>query len=308
MLEEVVQFLDKMEKDEWKEYWDLVLRITKNVVSRDPKNESAKNLIIEAERIAKKEEEDMEKSVIDEAGRVEIEESLDDFPAIKRKNEKRIQKIKLSQGVRLSMNGEWRWRGMKDHLELKKVGNYWLPSKGTNLQKRNMLLEAKEDLLAFPKDLPVQDLAIIVKHYLNRSVKFLKKKLKEDTQQKQFYETPKAKQDVSIDDNEKEKPIRTSDRLHLAYIDSVHQMYEKPIKAWLRLKALADKSRGSHLVEIPGFTKVYLNRDFKFPEKKLRYQFEPFKERNEGKLIDKAAFDTAWQRKKMKEKKSIKSQ
>ena len=48
-----------MEKDEWKEYWDLVLRITKNVVSRDPKNESAKNLIIEAERIAKDEEEKM---------------------------------------------------------------------------------------------------------------------------------------------------------------------------------------------------------------------------------------------------------
>ena len=130
----------------------------------------------------------MEKSVIDEAGRVEIEESLDDFPTIKRENEKRIQKIKLSQGVRLSMNGEGRWRGMKDHLELKKVGNYWLPSKGTNLQKRNMLLEAKKDLLAFHKDLPVQDLAIIVKHYLNRSVKFLKKKLKEDTQQKQSTE------------------------------------------------------------------------------------------------------------------------
>ena len=128
LLKEAVQFLEKMEKDEWKKYWDLVLRITKNVVSRDPKNESAKNLIIEAERVAKDEEEKMEKSYIDEAGRVEIEESLDDFPAIKRKNEKRIQKIKLSQGVRLSINGEWRWRGMKDHLELKKVGNYWLPS------------------------------------------------------------------------------------------------------------------------------------------------------------------------------------
>ena len=84
-------------------------------------------------------------------------------------------------------------------------------------------------------------------------------------------------------------------------------MYEKPKKAWLRLKALADKSRGSHLVEIPGFTKVYLYRDFKFPEKKLRYQFEPFKDRKEGKLIDKAAFDTAWQRKKVN-KESIKSQ
>ena len=62
--------MDKMEKDEWKKYWDLVLSITKNVVSRDPKNESAKNLIIEAERIAKDEEEDMEGSVSENAKRL----------------------------------------------------------------------------------------------------------------------------------------------------------------------------------------------------------------------------------------------
>ena len=33
LLKEAVQFLEKMEKDEWKKYWVLVLRITKNVVS-----------------------------------------------------------------------------------------------------------------------------------------------------------------------------------------------------------------------------------------------------------------------------------
>ena len=39
------------------------------------------------------------------------------------------------------------------------------------------------------------------------------------------------------------------------------------------------------LVDVPGFGEVYLKRDFFAPEDGLRYQFEPFRERNEGKIF-----------------------
>ena len=38
--------MDKMEKDEWKEYWGLVLRLSKDALSKDPKNEAVEKLII----------------------------------------------------------------------------------------------------------------------------------------------------------------------------------------------------------------------------------------------------------------------
>ena len=78
------------------------------------------------------------------------------------------------------MSGEWRWRGIKDHRGLQKAGNYLLPSKGTNLHKRNMLLDAKENLLADPSGLPDQDQAIIVKNLLDPAIEWLSRKIEEE--------------------------------------------------------------------------------------------------------------------------------
>ena len=122
----------------------------------------------------------MQNSAIDLSIQQEEEESRVDLPARKKENEKKVQKIKLPPGVRLSMSGEWRWRGIKDHLGLQKVGNYWLPSNGTNLHKRNMLLDAKENLLADPSDLPDQDQAIIVKNLLDPAIEWLSRKIEEE--------------------------------------------------------------------------------------------------------------------------------
>ena len=115
----------------------------------------------------------MQNSAINLSIQQEEEESRVDLPARKKEKENKIQKIKLPPGVRLSMSGEWRWRGIKNHLGLQKIGNYWFPSKGTNLHKRNMLLDAKENLLADPSDLPDQDQAIIVKNLLDPAIEWL---------------------------------------------------------------------------------------------------------------------------------------
>ena len=121
-------------------------------------------------------------SVIEKAVRSEKENSLDDFPALVVANERRIKQLNLTPGVKLSQEGEWRWRGIKVHLGLQKKGNYWLPSRGSNIYKRNQLFEVRENLLARPNNLPILDVAIIVKHYLDHSLKWLEKKIEEDHQ------------------------------------------------------------------------------------------------------------------------------
>ena len=121
-------------------------------------------------------------SVIEKAVRSEKENSLDDFPALVVANERRIKQLNLTPGVKLSQEGEWRWRGIKEHLGLQKKGNYWLPSRGSNIYKRNQLFEIRENLLARPNNLPILDIAIIVKHYLDHSLKWLEQKIEEDNQ------------------------------------------------------------------------------------------------------------------------------
>ena len=59
-------------------------------------------------------------SVIEKAVRSEKENSLDDFPALVVANERRIKQLNLTPGVKLSQEGEWRWRGIKEHLGLQK--------------------------------------------------------------------------------------------------------------------------------------------------------------------------------------------
>ena len=136
-------------------------------------------------------------SVIEKAVRSEKENSLDDSPALVVANERRIKQLKLTPGVKLSQEGEWRWRGIKEHLGLQKKGNYWLPSKGSNIYKRNQLFEIRENLLARPNNLPILDIAIIVKHYLDHSLKWLEKKIEEDNQS---YVQPSSK--INLDPNE----------------------------------------------------------------------------------------------------------
>ena len=59
-------------------------------------------------------------SVIEKAERSEKENSLDDFPALVVANERRIKQLNLTPGVKLSQEGEWRWREIKENLGLQK--------------------------------------------------------------------------------------------------------------------------------------------------------------------------------------------
>ena len=136
-------------------------------------------------------------SVIEKAERSEKENSLDDFPALVVANERRIKQLNLTPGVKLSQEGEWRWRGIKEHLGLQKKGNYWLPSRASNIYKRNQLFEVRENLLARPNNLPILDVAIIVKHYLDHSLKWLEQKIEEDNQS---YVQPSSKTKLDPDE------------------------------------------------------------------------------------------------------------
>ena len=152
MLEEVVQFLDKMEKDEWKKYWDLVLRITKNVVSRDPKNESAKNLIIEAERIAKDEEEKMEKSVSE--------------------NAKRLERVEFEG---LTEEGQMAWVVLKKMHGLYWKDGYWLCQANSDQEIHDKLFDALEKFIVSPNALSPDDVNVICERFV-RTINLCRRK------------------------------------------------------------------------------------------------------------------------------------
>jgi len=100
---------------------------------------------------------------------------------------------------------------------------------------------------------------------------------------------------ISLNDIRFKKPEHTTTRKpHTAYI--VHELKKetKRGESWKKLKALASESLGKNPVKLPGYGSIYLKRDWKKPASVLRYKNEEFKKSDDGELIKKSAFDTAW--------------
>ena len=63
---------------------------------------------------------------------------------------------------------------------------------------------------------------------------------------------------------------------------------------WKKLKRLASESRGEQQVELPGYGLIYLKRDRHDPENAVMYKHHKFDCPDDGELVQKSAFDTAW--------------
>ena len=84
------------------------------------------------------------------------------------------------------------------------------------------------------------------------------------------------------------------------YIHSIFRISLKNGKSkyesWTALKKLAIHSKGTEQIELLGFGSLYLKRDRKDPERTVRYSITKFNAPDDGKTLNKHAFDNAWSR------------
>mgnify|MGYP006979392218 CR=1 FL=1 len=59
---------------------------------------------------------------------------------------------------------------------------------------------------------------------------------------------------------------------------------------------LAVESAGEKQIELPGFGPIFLKRDGKDVERNVRFSLTKFEGPNDGKTVNKHAFDNAWSR------------
>ena len=66
--------------------------------------------------------------------------------------------------------------------------------------------------------------------------------------------------------------------------------------SWQYFKKLAAESRGTELVELPGYGPIYLKQDSKDIKNTILWSATPFNSPTDGKPVKKSAFDRAWNR------------
>ena len=64
--------------------------------------------------------------------------------------------------------------------------------------------------------------------------------------------------------------------------------------AWHELKEYAKKSKGENQIDLPSYGLTFLKMDKDIAKGNLRYKDTPFENPNDGHLITKKAFDSAW--------------
>ena len=83
---------------------------------------------------------------------------------------------------------------------------------------------------------------------------------------------------------------------HTQYIEHQMNLGEAKYKSWSFFKRLAVESAGEKQIELPGFGPIFLKRDGKDVEGSVRYSLTTFEGPNDGKTVNKHAFDNAWSR------------
>ena len=94
----------------------------------------------------------------------------------------------------------------------------------------------------------------------------------------------------------KEKKPRKQITPHSKYIAHRIKHGKVMFNSWQYLKKLAAESRGTELVELPGYGAIYLKQDPKDVKSTILWSATPFKSPTDGKPVKKSAFDRAWNR------------
>ena len=83
---------------------------------------------------------------------------------------------------------------------------------------------------------------------------------------------------------------------HTIFIAHQIQLGEFMLNSWQYLKKLAAESRGSELIDLPGYGPIYLKQDSKDIKNTILWSATQFKSPTDGKSVKKSAFDRAWNR------------
>ena len=94
----------------------------------------------------------------------------------------------------------------------------------------------------------------------------------------------------------KEKKARKQITPHSKYIAHRIKHGKVMFNSWQYFKKLAAESRGTELVELPGYGPIYLKQDSKDVKGTVLWSETKFTSPTDGKPVKKSAFDRAWNR------------
>ena len=83
---------------------------------------------------------------------------------------------------------------------------------------------------------------------------------------------------------------------HTIFIAHQIQLGKIMLNSWQYFKKLATESRGSELIDLPGYGSIYLKLDPKDIKSTVLWSLTQFSSPKDGKAVKKSAFDRAWNR------------
>ena len=209
-------------------------------------------------------------------------------------NINRLQNYVLPENVELSTLGYVIWELIKK--ELVKRNAFWIPKIGSTQEKHDQLFDTVMWLLnATPSEdddekgyrFTEYDLYIIVIKNLLPSINMLREKLGTKLWVP-LGETSGPKEEMVSKHN-----TRTP---HATYAKYEKQKGSSRSVAWNKLKQFAMESKGEKEVRIPGVGLIFLKLDREDTKNKIRYKLTLFDNANDGTLITRKNFNSAWDR------------
>ena len=149
----------------------------------------------------------------------------------------------------------------------------------------------KEELLAPNKWLTPENYQTYVRRVVEIIQKFKNKNITLDGDTDQAYEELKEELRQI---NESSENLGGHRKPHTAFATHTKKLKVKRLDAWHDLKQFAQKSRGENQIDLPGYGLTFLKMDKDIAKGNLRYKDTAFENPNDGYLITKKAFDSAW--------------
>ena len=190
------------------------------------------------------------------------------------------------------------WEQVEDNLRETK-DSWWLNEIDVDGKKKTQLEIAlekgrsfkKEELLAPNKWLTPENYQTYVRRVVEIIQKFKDENKTLDGNTDKAFEALKEELKKI---NESNTNLGGHRKPHTAFATHTKKLKVKRLDAWHDLKQFAQKSRGENQIDLPGYGLTFLKMDKDIAKGNLRYKDTAFENPNDGYLITKKAFDSAW--------------
>ena len=189
------------------------------------------------------------------------------------------------------------WNETEEYL--RESQDFWLLNIDSDGKKKTQLEDAlekgrsfkKEELLAPNKWLTPENYQTYVRRVVEIIQKFKDENKTLDGNTDKAFEALKEELKKI---NESNTNLGGHRKPHTAFATHTKKLKVKRLDAWHDLKQFAQKSRGENQIDLPGYGLTFLKMDKDIAKGNLRYKDTPFENPNDGYLITKKAFDSAW--------------